>query len=133
REAGSHMSGRPPYGHRAEKVLRGGLTVRDLVVEPAEAAVVRDVVARVITGESVVSLAADLNARGVTTRSGAAWTTSGLGRLLRSPTLAGYMPAHREGRNASAPRDARGRVMIATDAEGALMQPWEPIVDPADF
>ncbi|MGW6227371.1 recombinase family protein, partial [Cellulosimicrobium cellulans] len=133
REAGSHMSGRPPYGHRAEKASRGGLSVRDLVVEPVEASVVREVVRRVLAGESVVSLAADLNARGVKTRSGAAWTTSRLGRLLRSPSIAGYMPAHREGRNASTPRDARGRVAIATDSAGELVQPWEPIVDPAEW
>lgn len=133
RGVGSHMSGRPPYGHAAVKVMRDGLTVRDLIADPVEAPVVRDVVGRVLRNESVVSLARDLNARGITTRSGSAWTTSTLGRLLRSPTLAGYMPAHREGRNTAAPRDSRGRVMIATGDDGRPMQPWEPLVTPSDW
>ncbi|HWK92607.1 MAG TPA: recombinase family protein [Luteimicrobium sp.] len=133
REVGSHMSGRPPFGHTAVMVARGGLTVRDLVAEPTEAPVVVELVRRVLGGESVNSLARELNARGITTRQGATWTTGKLGRLLRSPTLAGYVPEHRDGRSAPAPRDSRGRVMLARDGHGKPLRPWEPLVSPADW
>lgn len=133
RAAGSHAGGRTPYGFRIEKAVRGTLVVRLLVPEPGEAAVLRDVVQRVLDGQSVASLARDLNARGRLTRGGKPWTTSTLSRTLRTPTLAGYMPARREGRNEAIPRDVRGRPLVATDDNGAPLQPWEPIIDPGDW
>jgi DNA invertase Pin-like site-specific DNA recombinase len=131
RDAGSHMSGRPPFGLRAVKVQRDGLTVRHLEPDPDTAPHVRDVVERILTGASVRSEAARLASLGLRTASGAEWTTSALGKLLRSPALAGYMTAHRPGRSVAAPRDARGRVVIATDDDGRLMRPWEGPLEPA--
>lgn len=55
----------------------------------AEAAVIREVVQRVLTGESMRSTVADLRARGVTTSAGRPWTQQSLSRLLRNPRLAG--------------------------------------------
>ncbi|WP_419703768.1 recombinase family protein [Promicromonospora sp. NFX87] len=142
REAGSHMSGRPPYGLRAVKVQRDGLTVRHLEPDPVTAPHVREVVDRVLAGASVRSEAARLAALGLRTATGAAWTTSALGKLLRSPSLAGYVPATRAGhvdehgvarraRDVATPRDSRGRVVIATDDDGHLMRPWEGPLEPA--
>lgn len=133
REAGSHAGGRAPFGFDAVREVRGNLTVRSLVPDPREADVVREIVKRVLDGASVVSLARELNQRGLRPRSGADWTTSTLTRVLRAPQIAGYMPAKREGRNGVPPRDSRGRLLLQIDAEGNPLQPWEPIVSPADW
>ncbi|MEH1014584.1 recombinase family protein [Micromonospora sp. CPCC 206060] len=58
-------------------------------VIPAEAAVIREVVKRVLAGESMRSAVADLRARGVETSAGRPWTQQSLSRLLRNPRLAG--------------------------------------------
>ncbi|GER24018.1 hypothetical protein NCCP1664_25130 [Zafaria cholistanensis] len=133
RAVGSHAGGRPPFGFSAERVVNGTLTVRRLVPEPTEAAVVREAVKRVLSGESVLSLARELNARNLRPRSGAEWTTSTLTRILRAPQLAGYMPAHRAGRNVEVPRDSRGRLMLERDDNGAPLRPWKALIDPADW
>lgn len=133
REVGSHAGGRPPFGFTAVREVRGKFTVRSLVPDPREADVVREIVERVLNGESVSALARELNARGLRPRSGADWGTSTLTRVLRAPQIAGYMPAKRHGRNGIPPTDSRGRLLIQTDAEGAPLQPWTPIIDPADW
>lgn len=133
RAAGSHSGGRPPYGFDAVRVVEGKFTIRPLVPNPLEAENVREAVERALNGASVISLARDFNSRGILPRSGADWRTSTFTRLLRAPQIAGYMPARREGRNVDTLRDARGRIMLALDDEGAPLQPWEPIVKPADW
>ncbi|MFG1660744.1 recombinase family protein [Micromonospora chersina] len=55
----------------------------------AEAAVIRDVVKRVLDGESMRSTVADLRAREIMTSAGRPWTQQSLSRLLRNPRLAG--------------------------------------------
>lgn len=55
----------------------------------AEAAVVRELAARVRAGESYRSLAFELNDRGVTTTMGRQWRSDTLAQMLRSPRLAG--------------------------------------------
>lgn len=62
----------------------------------AEAAVIRDVVARVLTGESVRSVVADLRAREVLTSARRPWNQQSLTRLLRNPRLAGLRTYHGE-------------------------------------
>jgi site-specific DNA recombinase len=133
RAAGSHAGGRPPFGFNSERSLQGKLVVNQLVPNPAEAGILREVVARVLVGATVVSLARELNARGLRPRSGAEWRTSTLTRQLRAPQVAGFMPAYRTGRNAEVPRDSRGRILLELDAAGQPLQPWEPIVPPADW
>lgn len=133
REAGSHAGGRAPFGFQAIREVRGKFTVRSLVPDPREADVVREIVDRFLNGASAVSLARDLNARGLRPRSGADWTTGTLTRVLRAPQIAGYMPAKREGRNGIQPTDSRGRIMLQTDSDGLPLQPWEPIIEPADW
>lgn len=89
REVGSHAGGRTPFGFTAVREVRGKFTVRSLVPDPREADVVREIVKRVLDGSSVVSLARELNARGLRPRSGADWTTSTVTRILRAPQIAG--------------------------------------------
>lgn len=56
---------------------------------PEEVELLREAAERVLAGDSLRSVAADWNARGLTTVTGAAWTSSNLGRTLRSEHLAG--------------------------------------------
>ncbi len=78
-----------------------------------EASIVREVVDRLINGESLRSVATDLNARGVLTAeskncAGKPWSAHGLRQCLRSPALAGM-------------RTHRGMKTAGT---------WEPIITP---
>ncbi|MGF1427551.1 recombinase family protein [Kitasatospora sp. LaBMicrA B282] len=54
-----------------------------------EATVVRELFTRYLGGESLRSLAVDLNTRQVPTAYGNKWTVSGVGRLLEAPRYAG--------------------------------------------
>ena len=71
--------GTRPFGFEEDR-----LTVRE-----SEAAVVRELVERSLSGESVLSLCRDLNARGVLTATGKEWTAGTLRRLLLSGRIAG--------------------------------------------
>lgn len=79
--AGEWSGGTRPYGYRSE----GGT----LVAIPDEAEVVREAARRVLAGESVHGVCADLNARGIPTARGALWRAQTLRRILTSPTHAG--------------------------------------------
>jgi len=74
----------------------------------AEAAVIRDVVKRILDGESMRSTVADLRAREIMTSAGRPWTQQSLSRLLRNPRLAGL-------------RTYKSEVV----GKG----PWDPIID----
>lgn len=69
-------------------------TGRELI--EAEAAVIREVVQRVLGGESMRSTVADLRKREITTSAGRPWTQQSLSRLLRNPRLAGLKTYHGE-------------------------------------
>jgi site-specific DNA recombinase len=77
--------------------------------DPAQADVVRDVVARVRRGEALTKIAAGLNEAGVRPRRGVAWTHTGLARLLDSPALGGMVRVGGE------LRPARFRGVIASE------------------
>ncbi len=72
--------GTRPFGYEADRV-----TVRD-----SEASVVRELVARALAGESLHSLTADLNKRGITTTTGGQWRPPVLRRALTSGRIAGW-------------------------------------------
>jgi site-specific DNA recombinase len=78
--------GNRPYGYEADK----------LTVRPAEAAVVAGCAKRLLAGEPVRSIVADLNARGVPTSTGGAWSPSSLRRMLASPRISGQRAHHGE-------------------------------------
>jgi DNA invertase Pin-like site-specific DNA recombinase len=79
--------GNRPFGYRADR----------LTVLPSEAAIVRDLVRRVLAGESIRSLAVDLDRRGIPTTTGRpSWSIQTLKRMLRSPRLAGQRAYHDE-------------------------------------
>lgn len=84
-ETGAPLKGGPrPFGYEDDRV-----TIRD-----DEAAVVREVAARVLAGEALASVARDLEARGVTTTGGKPWTGSTLRNFLLAPRYWG-MREHR--------------------------------------
>ena len=74
-----------------------GLQVGELpglpVPHPTEAAVVQEIFQRVLRGEALTRIAAELNARGVRPRRGQAWTHTGVARLIASPALGGLVEA----------------------------------------
>lgn len=83
-EAGApHTGGMRPFGY-----------TRQHEHHPVEAPLVRELIARVIGGESVRTISADWNERGIVTAQGARWVASNMRRLLRSPGLAGLRTYH---------------------------------------
>jgi site-specific DNA recombinase len=86
--AGGRVSGggSRPYGYESDKVT----------VRAAEAAIVRECAKRLLAGEPVLSIARDLNERGVTSASGGAWSPQSLRRMLASPRISGQRIHHGE-------------------------------------
>jgi site-specific DNA recombinase len=78
--------GSRPYGYEADK----------LTVRAAEAAIIRECAKRLLAGEPVLSIARDLNERGVTSASGGAWSPQSLRRMLASPRIRGQRIHHGE-------------------------------------
>ncbi|MDG3012420.1 recombinase family protein [Rhodococcus sp. D2-41] len=86
--------GRVPYGYKAvHDQDTGRVTAR--VPHDTEAPIVREVVARVLAGDSLRSVAANLDARGVSTPgSSKRWRPNDLGALIRRPVYAGLRTHH---------------------------------------
>jgi site-specific DNA recombinase len=78
--------GTRPYGFEPDRK-----TIRE-----EEAAVIRDCARRLLAGESLRSLCADLNERGIRTVTGAEWKTQTLRRLLMSGRVSGQREHHGE-------------------------------------
>jgi hypothetical protein len=88
-EHGRWKGGPRPFGYVPDAEQRGSL-----VVVADEAAVVREVAARRLGGESLYAICQDLNQRGVPTAKGARWRTATLKRILTAPTTAGLRDHH---------------------------------------
>jgi len=101
----SYGGGRRPYGYRVKKGTEK--YHRNLVIDKAEAAVLRRVAADVLDlGITLAACARDLRERGVPTVTGAAWSAETLRVVLRKPAIAGL-----------------------TKKEGELVEaPWPPIL-----
>jgi len=110
RNEGRWGGGQAPYGYM--HVPRpDGLKGQILVIDPVAAKIYHDIIRRVIKGESVFSIVADLNARGVlsphnrrrqlaglplktkagTDTSGSIWRSSTVETMLRNPNVLGYV------------------------------------------
>lgn len=99
---------------------RGYGYTRQMEVVPDEAAVIREAVARLLTGETLSAICADLQQRGVTTPSGKHWQPRTLRRLLASARISG----RRERFPKATTRPLLGDIV----AEGQ----WEPIISTED-
>jgi site-specific DNA recombinase len=89
---GLWSGGSRPYGYK--RVLefddRGQVTNRGrLVLVPGEAAVIRELVARVLDGEPLIRLVHELNAREVPSATGGRWHPNSVRRLLKAPVIKG--------------------------------------------
>lgn len=84
-----------PYGMR--KTAVAGAPEAD----PATADVVRSMAERVIRGDALTTIAADLNKEGVPPKRGKAWTHTSVLRLLQSPAIAGMIEVEGELRPAA--------------------------------
>lgn len=91
---GSWGGGSRPYGYRVVKVEGKGST--RLEVDEAEAAVIREMAERVLSGERLLRVLRDMNARGVTTSTGKPWRYRTAHEMLRGPLTAGLRQHHDE-------------------------------------
>lgn len=126
--SGRWRGGVPPYGYRPYTAADGR---RYLEPDPDAVTVVREVHARILAGESVNSICADLNDRGVPTptgKPGALWRVSNLSRVVTSQRLLGLMVEDKYDKDAGArvERPVRG-------PDGAYVQRAEPVVTRAEL
>jgi site-specific DNA recombinase len=77
-EEGRENGGTRPYGWSAEDRTR---------LDPREHAVIVEMADRALAGESLRSIAADLNTRGIPTVKGAAWSSTAIKGILTNPRL----------------------------------------------
>ncbi len=109
---GKSTGGPAAYGYRRAGYktdpAEGGRDTRRFVPEPAEQAVVVEVVERVAGGQTLTRIADDLNKRGVPTTHGSRWTISNVRRIALNPRYIGRV-VH------------KGRDVGPAD--------WEPLVD----
>ncbi|MFF0494735.1 recombinase family protein [Nocardia sp. NPDC004068] len=78
--------GETNHAHRPFGYERDGVTRRE-----SEAAIVREMVERILAGDSLRGIAVDLNARGVTTSVGAKWTGDKVKLVATNPRHGGFV------------------------------------------
>lgn len=86
----------------------------DAQIIPEEAAVIRELAARVLHGEGLNAIARDLGARGIPTARGASWRAASIRNILMSPRIAG-LRVHR------GKVSARGQWSAIVSEETSLM------------
>jgi len=109
----------PRRGPDGEPIVTPDPSAEPWGVHEPEAGVIREMASRVLGGESLRSLAAELNRRDVTTTTGRPWSPGTLGQMLRSPLIAGIR-AHRP------KTDGVGRGRVSPEFHDG---DWEPILD----
>lgn len=82
-------AGPAPYGYTRKPNATGPKTGHTYVKVPAEAKVVREVVASLERGDTMVAIARALNYRGVPKRGGGTWKSDDIRRMVMSPAIAG--------------------------------------------
>jgi hypothetical protein len=78
--------GTRPFGFEADRV-----TIRE-----SEAEIIRELAARLLAGETLLSLCVDLEKREITSPAGKCWVPSPLRRMLRSGRISGQREHHGE-------------------------------------
>jgi DNA invertase Pin-like site-specific DNA recombinase len=82
--------GKTPYGYKRNYTVIGRSKEIEQIIEPDEAAVVRELFDRFERTLSINAIARDFTERGIMTRTGLPWTPQHLRKLLRNPTYAGW-------------------------------------------
>jgi hypothetical protein len=90
-ERGRRNGGPRPFGYRHVPLLIDGNATSSLEVVPEEAAVLRRMFEDYAAGKSMATIARELNAGGVRTVRGAAWSQSRIGQTLRNPLYRGLV------------------------------------------
>jgi DNA invertase Pin-like site-specific DNA recombinase len=80
RDAGEWLGGSRPYGYEKDGVTPN----------PAEAAIVVEMVSRIAAGETLTGITVDLNARGVRTATGKRWSPANVRRTVLRPRYIGH-------------------------------------------
>jgi site-specific DNA recombinase len=88
-ERGRRNGGPRPFGYRHVPCLVDGKPSSSLEIVPSEAAAVRRMFTDVTRGKSQATIARELNAAGIATVRGAAWSQSRVGQTLRNPLYVG--------------------------------------------
>ncbi|NTW39694.1 MAG: recombinase family protein [Cellulomonadaceae bacterium] len=123
--SGRWRGGHAPWGYR---VVDGEDGHKRLEVDDEQAVIVREVAARVIAGESINSLAAELQRRNVPTPSGRGeWRMGNLQRAIKSDRLLGFMV-----REDKRPGEER-REYVVKGEDGLPVQRAEPILTRAEL
>ena len=91
-------AGPAPYGYCRKPNPGGGKSGHTYVKVPAEAKVVREVVASLERGDTMVAIARALNYRGVPKRTGGQWQPDDIRRMVITPAIAG-LRAHTPRKN----------------------------------
>ena len=86
-----------------------GFEADRVTIRPDEGEIIRELAGRLLAGDTLRSLAVDLNARGITTPTGGRWTPTPLRRMLRSARISGQ-------------REHRGEI-VATAQWPAIIAP----------
>lgn len=148
RNLGGYMGGAPPYGFKAEKVLRNGVAIQTLVPDlELEAPIVRDLVAYLLEHRddapdkhgkhpaSILGAVEWLNAHPMAKpRRGTVWKDASVTRLLIDPRLAGFAAEYVYENAADENRRRKSRAyLIQRDDQGHEVISNDAIVTPADW
>lgn len=94
-EAGVWTGGTVPYGYSLEQtgeVSKKGRVIHDLVKEPKECAVVREIYHKLIYENFTLNhIMEELNSRGLTTKKGCKWNTSTIKNIMKNPIYKGFI------------------------------------------
>lgn len=94
---GRAPGGRAPYGYRwTTELTEDGSARRGYGVAEEEAAAVRTMASRVLEGASLLAIAREMDAAGITTREGRPWHHSTVRAVLLNPAVAGLRVHRRE-------------------------------------
>lgn len=115
---GNWQGGPRPYGYRPEN--------GKLLVEPAEAAIVRDMFQAYCNGHGLIAIATMLNERGLKTQNGARWAQFTVGYILRNPVYTGRL-AFKKVKPQGTRKPRTPEAMVLSDVVN------EPIVDDETF
>lgn len=84
------------------------------VIDPVRGPIIREIVTRLLAGETAYAIATDFNRRGIPTMTGKEWHHTGVSKRVKSPTLAGLRVHH-------------GEVLEGVTAE------WEPLITMEEY
>lgn len=97
-------------------------------LDPAEAKIVRELVALAMDGASLNSMAEMLAARGVQTALGGSWHVSTVNQILRAPRLAGIRPYYGQHHGEHIPKVNEWWLRAMRDQGSWVMSEMDPII-----